>query len=154
MRKIQTLLLIFLIGLLSCKSDKKYSDYNEADFYEVQGIINQAILTSDPFDSTTEKNISFTYFLDRPNPKKGVENNLEMFEAQNGYPLIVLVHKDDENISFYGRVGVLENLNEKEKAYLTNHFQNEMDKLKKRTPDYIYEALINDTINENQIDIK
>ena len=154
MRKTLTILLILTFGLFSCKSEKKYSDYNETDFYEVQGIINYANLTSDPFDSTTEKNVSFTYFLDRENPKTGIENNLEMFEAQNGYPLIVLVHKNDENISFYGRVGILENLNKKEKEFLNKHIQSEMTKIKEKTPEYIYNALIKDTIKANQTDKK
>ncbi len=141
-------------GLFSCESDKKYSDFKESDFYEVQGFINYANPTSNSFDSPTEKNVSFTYFLDRPNPKTGIEKNLEMFEAQKGYPLIVLVHNDDENISFYGRVGILENINDKEKEFLNNHFQNEMNKIKEKTPDYIYNALIKDTITENQTDEK
>ena len=53
-----------------------------------------------------------------------------MFEALNGYPLIVLVHKSDEKISFYGRVGILEKLSETEKEYLKKHFQEQMGKLK------------------------
>lgn len=141
--------MIFSFALISCESKKKYSDYNESDFYEVQGIINYANRTSDPFDSPTEKNISFTYFLDRTNPKTGTEYDLEMFEAKNGYPMIVLVHKDDENISFYGRVGILKNLNDKEKVFLKKHFQNEMNKIKEKPPKYIYNALIKDTITEN-----
>jgi hypothetical protein len=114
----------------SCESEKKYSDYNENDFYEVQGIITYANLDDNPFNDSSVKNIGFTYFLDRTSPKTGKENNLDMFEAKNGYPLIVLVHKKNENISFYGRVGILDNLNEKEKEYLKKHFQNEMNKLK------------------------
>ena len=115
-------------GLSSCESEKRYSDYNESDFYEVQGFIESASPTSDPFDLPIVKDISFTYFLDRPNPKTGIEKNLEMFEAQNGYPLIVLVHKDDENISFYGRVGILENLNKEEKEFLEEHLKSEIEK--------------------------
>lgn len=149
MGKIRALILILNIGLFSCESDKKYSDYNKTDFYEVQGIIDYANPTNHPFDNSTVKDISFYYFLDRPNPKKGIEKNLNMFEAKNGYPLIVLVHKDDEDISFYGRVGILESLNKKEEEFLSKHIQNEMKKLKKKTPDYIYNALIKDTIKEN-----
>ncbi|WP_159431785.1 hypothetical protein [Aequorivita viscosa] len=149
MRKTLTILIMLSLGLFSCESEKKYSDFKESDFYEVQGIINYANPTSDPFDSPTEKNISFTYFIDRPNPKTGIENELEMFEAKNGYPLIVLVHKDDENISFYGRVGILGNLNEKEKAFLKKHFQNEMNKIKEDIPEHIYDTLTKDTITKN-----
>lgn len=118
-------------GLSSCESEKRYSDYNESDFYEVQGFIESANPTSDPFDSPTEKNIRFKYFLDRDNPKSGMENDLEMFEAKTGFPLIVLVHKEDENISFYGRVGILENLNPKEKEFLSGHIKNQMELIDK-----------------------
>ena len=114
-------------GLSSCESEKRYSEYNDSDFYEVQGFIESANPTSDPFDSPTEKNIRFKYFLDLDNPKSGMENDLDMFEAKTGYPLIVLVHKDDENISFYGRVGILENLNNKEKEFLSGHIKNQME---------------------------
>lgn len=55
-----------------------------------------------------------------------MENDLKMFEAKTGFPLIVLVHKDNENISFYGRVGILENLNTKEKEFLSEHIKNQM----------------------------
>lgn len=118
-------MILLSFGLTSCKSEKGYSDYNESDFYEVQGFIESANSTSDPFDSPTEKNIRFKYFLDRDNPISGIEKDLEMFEAKTGFPLIVLVHKDDENISFYGRVGILENLNSKEKEFLSRHIINQ-----------------------------
>src|SRR3546814_6275675 len=75
LRKTLIILIILSLGLSSCESEKKYSDLKESDFYEVQGIINYANPTSDPFDSPTEKNISFTYFLNRPNPKTGIEND-------------------------------------------------------------------------------
>ena len=118
-------------GISSCESEKKYFDYNESDFYEVQGFIELASPTSDPYDSPTEKNIRFKYFLDRDNPKSGIEDDLDMFEAKTGYPLIVLVHKNDENISFYGRVGILENLNNKEKEFLSGHIKNQMELIEK-----------------------
>jgi len=146
--KTLSILILVSSGLLSCRSEKQYTDYNETDFYEVQGIINYANPTSDPFDSTIEKNVSFTYFLDRPHPKTGIENNLIMFETQNGYPLIVLVHKADENISFYGRVGILENLNEKEKDFLYKHLENQRNKMKQKMPEYIYKALTKDTLTD------
>ena len=129
MKKHFGLLLIIFIGFVSCESKKKYSDYNESDFYEIQGIINYANPSDNPFDSSIVKNIGFSYFLDRPIPIKGEEKNLEMFEAKKAYPLIVLVHKDNEDISFYGSVGVLDNLNKKEKEFLKEHIQNEVEKL-------------------------
>ena len=125
------ILLIIVIGFTSCQSKTKYSDYNESDFYEVQGIINSANLNDNSFDSPIVKNISFSYFLDRSIPKNGNEKNLEMFEAKKGYPLIVLVHKDNENLSFYGRIGILKTINDKEKAFLKNHFHEKIEKLNK-----------------------
>ncbi|WP_159023155.1 hypothetical protein [Formosa sp. L2A11] len=152
MKKTIIVLLAFSITLLSCESNTQYSDYKESEFYQVQGIINYANPTSNPFDSPTKKNVSFTYFLDRPNPKKGIEENLEVFEAKKGYPLIVLVLKENENISFYGRVGILENINAKEKEFLNKHFKNQMNKIKEKTPEYIYNALIKDTVKNNLAD--
>jgi len=149
LKNTRLLLLLLIIGLLSCESEKKYTDYNEHDFYEVQGIISSVHLTTYPFDNYTFKDISFNYFLDRTAPKKGIEKNLDMLEAQNGYPLIVLVHKEDENISFYGRVGVLTNLNNKEKEVLSTHIQYEMEKLKEKRPYFINNALNKDKVKEN-----
>ena len=163
MKKTLTIILILSFGLFSCKSDKKYWDYNETDFYEVQGIIDIVALNSNPFDSPSIKNVSYTYFLDRPVPKKGTEKNLDLLEInngiyfkhiENGYPISIFVHKNDENISFCGRIGILDSLNPKEKEFLTKRFQNKMEKLKKETPEYIYNALEEDTITENQTDKK
>jgi len=53
-----------------------------------------------------------------------------LYEIQKGYPLTVFVHKDDEDISFCGPIGIVDNLNEKEQQFLKKHFQEEMDKLK------------------------
>jgi hypothetical protein len=129
LRRILLILVILSFGITSCESKKIYSDYDESDFYEVQGIIESASPTSDPFDLPIVKDISFIYFLGRPNPKIGIEKNLEMFEAQNGLPLIVLVHKNDEDISFYGRVGILENLNLGEKEFLSEYIKKELENL-------------------------
>ena len=37
----------------------------------------------------------------------------------------------DENISFYGRVGILENLNSKEKEFLSEHIKNQIELINK-----------------------
>ena len=148
MKKASLITLLFILLLSSCKSEKQYSDYNEDDFYEVQGIITGVFRTSDPFDNPTVKNVRFTYFLDHPTPKTGMEENLDMFEAQNGYPLIVLVHKDDENISFYGRVGILDNVNSEEEKVLRAHLKGEMEKLRTAVPEPLYQKAIK-TVEDN-----
>lgn len=114
--------------VISCTLEKKYEDYPEDNFYEVQGIINYAVPDGNPFNSFSVKNISFSYYLDRKTPKKGFEH-IDMFEAQKGFPVIILVHKKLEDVSYYGRVGILEDLNNKEKGYLKNHFEQEMGKI-------------------------
>ncbi|MFD0990880.1 hypothetical protein ACFQ1R_12295 [Mariniflexile jejuense] len=155
--KKEIIFILSTIVFLNCESEKKFSDYNELDFYEVQGIINYVGSNKNPFDSQRIKDVSFSYFLDRPVPIKGIEKNINLFEldarfpmyeSSNGYPLIVLVHKKDENISFYGQIGILENLNDKEKEFLSQHFKNEMQKIKKKMPEYIYNALTKDTVRE------
>ncbi|MEO2058923.1 MAG: hypothetical protein ABGW76_02485 [Mesonia sp.] len=133
--------IIFLsfLFLFSCESPKKYSDYSEDDFYEVQGIITNIGQNNDLFDFHSIRNISFKYFLDRSEPKTGTEKNIDLFEIkgfyslyeiQKGYPLTVFVHKDDEDISFCGPIGIVDNLNEKEQQFLKKHFQEEIDELK------------------------
>lgn len=126
MKKIHLSIYFLYIIFIGCSSEKKYADYNEDEFYEVQGVIKKAAPTSNPFDLPVVKDIRYIYFLDRKSPKTGIEKNLVMFEAQDGLPLIVLVHKDDENISFYGRVGVVKNINPKEEAFLFDFIRNQM----------------------------
>lgn len=131
LKNIHILILVILIGFSSCQSKSKYSDYDESDFYEVQGVIISAAQNDNYFDNSMIKNISYNYFLDRQIPKKGIEKNLEKFEAKKGYPLIVLVHKENEDISFYGRVGILDSINKKERKFLSEYIQEEIEKLNK-----------------------
>lgn len=118
-----------IILLISCNKEVRYKDFDKSDFNQVQGLIISAVPDSYPFNSHTVKNIRYKYQLDRNPPRIGFEN-IDMFEAQRGYPLIVLVHKSNPEISFYGRVGILDSLNEIESAILKKHFQNEIEKLK------------------------
>ncbi|WP_162533626.1 hypothetical protein [Dokdonia sp. Dokd-P16] len=106
----------------------KYEDYSEDDFNEVQGLIMSAVPDGDPFNRSSVKNTRYQYHLDQTPPLIGFEN-IDMFEAQRGYPLIVLVHKEDVSISFYGRVGILDSLNTREKSFLKKHFQEELEKM-------------------------
>ena len=124
MKKYITLILSLSIGFQSCNSEKKYSDYNEKDFYEVQGIITSAIPTSDPFDLPPMKDFKFDYFLSDSIPLNGEEKNIQSQWAKQGVPIIVLVHKKDEKISFFGRPGVKDNLTINELVYLNKYFKN------------------------------
>ena len=121
--------IILIVCLFSCKKQYQYDDYDEDDFIEVQGIITSAVPDGDPFNNSSVKNIRYQYYLDQSPPLIGFEN-IDMFEAQRGYPLIVLVHKENPDISFYGRVGILDTLNTKVSTILKNHFQEMLNETK------------------------
>ena len=87
---------------------KKYEDYSEGDFYEVQGIITKVAPTSDPFDSPRKRNIFYDYHLEMNPPLKGCEKGIDLV-LKPGDPIVVLVHRDDNKINFYGRFGVIDN---------------------------------------------
>ncbi len=117
-----------LIGIYSCESEKKYSDYKESDFYEAQGLITSVYQTADPTDLPIVKNITYKYFLSDSIPMIGREENLELAWAENGIPIVVLVHNSDKNISFYGRYGLKDNLETDEKKYINNYIDKLIEK--------------------------
>ena len=91
--------------MVSCKT-KKYEDYNERDFVEKQGIVISTKRTSNPIDNEWNKDVTYAYNLDKDTINYGVEKNIDlMFKL--GQPIVILVHKDDEEISFYARRGVI-----------------------------------------------
>lgn len=101
-------LFLILLFVLGCSEKKKtYYDYNENEFYEVQGVITKTVPTSDPFDSPRKRNIFYDYHLDFSPPLKGSENGIDLV-LRVGDPIVVLVHKDDINITFYGRFGIID----------------------------------------------
>lgn len=98
----------FFISLLSCNTNvKKYEDYDENDFYEVQGIITKTVPSSNSFDSPRNKTIFYDYHLDMGVPLKGSEENIDLI-LKAGDPIMVLVHKENIEISFYGGFGIID----------------------------------------------
>ncbi|WP_405200443.1 hypothetical protein [Christiangramia sp. LLG6405-1] len=92
--------------LISGCSDKKkitnleYEEYNPKDFYEVTGRVIENRLSY----HTPKTNILFyEYFLEKENPFRGQEENLKV-HLNKGEKFIVLVHKKDSTISFFGYV--------------------------------------------------
>ena len=96
--------LISTLVFLTVSCEKDYNDYNPRDFYEVQGIVTDVIPTQNPFDDPWDSYIYWEYHFDRHPPLKGSEKETELM-INKGYPIVVLVHKDDINISFFGRLG-------------------------------------------------
>lgn len=99
---------LFFIFLYSCGSvEKKYEDYKENEFYEVQGIITKIFNSSDLFDSPRVKTIFYDYHLELPVPIQGKEENIDLV-LKAGDLIVVLVHEKDITVSFFGRYGIID----------------------------------------------
>ncbi|PCE64895.1 hypothetical protein [Sediminicola luteus] len=100
-------LLLLTIGLISsCNSEKTYEDYDEDDFVEVQGIITKCI-PARTFRAYSGNNIYFLYHLDKEPPLKGKELK-SRFIPTEGNPAIILVHKKDSTVAFFGANGIID----------------------------------------------
>jgi len=108
-------IVLLFIGLIYSCGKKKFEDYNKNDFNEIQGIITNVKRTPSPFDNSRVRNIEYLYYLGKNKPFKGGEKNIDLF-LDVGQPIVVLVHKNDSTINFYGYRGVL-NLDELKKGY-------------------------------------
>ena len=104
--KIKISLLIIFLLFFNCDK-KKYEDYNEEDFIERQGIITKMKRTSNPLDSEWNKKITYAYNLYEDSIYYGQENNISLM-LKLGQPIVVLVHKNDDKISFYARRGLVD----------------------------------------------
>lgn len=82
------------------KDNLKYEDYDPEDFYEVTGRVTDNRLS---YHIPRKKILSYEYFLDKEQPLQGKEEGLELF-LNKGEKFIVLVHKQDSTISFFGYV--------------------------------------------------
>lgn len=103
--------IIFIVCLVTSfigcnESNKKYEDYNDDDFIEVQGIIIKTKRKVD-FKNITKTSIFFIYNLDKKRPDVGFEAD-SPFMLNDGEPVILLVHKDDQKISFFGARGIMD----------------------------------------------
>ncbi len=87
----------------------KYEDYDEDDFYPVQGIITKVTPTSNPFDNPHNKVIYFDYNLEKITPLQGSESNINLM-LKAGDPIIVLVYKANDEISFFGGFGIIDDV--------------------------------------------
>ena len=54
--------IIFLI-FFSCSKEKRYEDFNENDFYEVQGVITKVYQTPSVFDSAYNMLMDYSYVV-------------------------------------------------------------------------------------------
>lgn len=109
------LLTLVAVGCNDEPTKKKYEDYNEEDFVEVQGIVTK-VEKQHGYQSLVV-NISYIYNLDQEKPTKGYEADSPFIPIEGG-PAIILVHKDDENVSFFSQSGILDEEEEVLLSYL------------------------------------
>ena len=101
-------LLLILLLCIGCNESakKKYEDYNDKDFIEVQGILTRSFRKT-KFPDRFESDIYFIYNLDKDKPNKGYELG-SPYMLDEGEPVIILVHHSNEAISFFGSRGIIE----------------------------------------------
>ncbi|CAM1346237.1 hypothetical protein [Tenacibaculum crassostreae] len=119
--------LVVLVVFFSCLKEKRYEDFNEKDFYEVQGIITKVYQTPSVFDSSYNKLMDYTYAVNDSVFLNGSEK--EFYKAWNvGDPIIVLVHKNDCKINFYARDGLSKNVTDEQIRQLSLVLDIELNK--------------------------
>lgn len=96
---------VCLILNSSCSDEKSntnldYEDYNPKHFYEVTG---RVIENRRSYHIPKTNILFYEYFLEKEKPLKGQEENLNV-HLNRGEKFIVLVHKEDSTISFFGYV--------------------------------------------------
>ena len=106
-RRILTFIILTTCLILnsSCSEQKKntkleYEDYNPEDFYEVTGKVTENRLS---YHIPKTNILFYEYFLNKENPLKGQEDNIKV-HLNKDEKFIVLVHKKDSTISFFGYV--------------------------------------------------
>jgi len=109
---------IFIVFLIiSCQEQqiKRYEDYNEEDFIEVQGLI---IKVEKEFAYQNRKvDVTYIYNLEHDKPTVGHEKNTP-FIPMAGQPKVILVHKYKHNVTFLGGNTYVEDENDLVKKYL------------------------------------
>ncbi|SEM33508.1 hypothetical protein SAMN04488008_1222 [Maribacter orientalis] len=110
------IVLVFLV-MLGCNKQgaKKYEDYNEKDFFETQGLI---IKVEKEFAYQNRKvDVTYIYNLEQDKPTVGHEKD-SPFIPMAGQPMVILVHKYEENVTFLGGNNYVEDENDLVKKYL------------------------------------
>lgn len=104
MKKI--IILFFIIVSCNQKDKLNYEDYNDEDFLPVQGIITK-VYKKGAINNFIKKDVHFIYNLEKEKPSKGYEI-YSPYILNEGEPAIILVHKDNDSISFFGGRGIIQ----------------------------------------------
>lgn len=108
-------LLFVVIGCNDDPTKKRYEDYNEEDFIEVQGIVTK-VEKKHGYQNLVV-NISYIYNLGQEKPTKGYELGSPFIPIEGG-AAIILVHKEDEKVTFFSQSGILDEEEEVLLGYL------------------------------------
>ena len=107
MKKAYFIISIILVFTGCNEPEKKsYEDYDEGDFIEVQGIITKTNARN-TLQNHIVTDIHFIYNLNLDKPSVGYELK-SPYMLDEGEPVIILVHKEDKNVSFFGARGIIE----------------------------------------------
>ena len=107
------------MAICSCSNrEKRFEDYNEEDFILVQGIVTKITRTPIIRFVYYETNVHYIYDLDSDCPKRGIDFDVQYLGKEGG-PAIILVHKYESGISFFGRGGILPQGKEVLEKYLS-----------------------------------
>lgn len=122
-----SVLCVLLFLGFSCK-EKSFEEYNENEFYQVQGVIISSKMTSSIADSPFMKEIKYEYFI---NDSLLLENSedFSFMDMEKGIPIEVLVHKEDPNISFYWRNGFSDNITPYQTQYVKEKLERAMSEI-------------------------
>ncbi len=128
------LLFVYLFSFLffnviSCR-EKSFEEYNENDFYKAQGIIVSAKMTSTILDSPFMKEIEFEYFINDSLILKKSED-LSFMDLEKGIPIEVLVHKENQEVSFYWRNGLTDSITPFQVQYVKAKMEKAVSEIKK-----------------------
>ncbi|MFV8282858.1 hypothetical protein ACNKXS_15035 [Christiangramia marina] len=106
-KRILTLIFLIITGIsiLSCSNSENnkgldYEDYDPEEFYEVIGRVKENRLS---YHIPKTNILFYEYFLEKEKPLEGYEENIKA-RLKEGEKFIVLVHKKDSTISFFGYV--------------------------------------------------
>ena len=105
MKSIIALLLLVSVLTMGCRSSTNnkglsYTDFEPEEFYEVEGRVLSNLLS---FSLPRNRVLNYEYFLDQETPLVGYELNIHR-TLKPGDRFIVLVHKQDSTVSFFGYV--------------------------------------------------
>lgn len=115
---------LILVFLFSC-AEKKYEDYDENDFYEVNGVVTNVSLRPNAFGDNQNHYVSYDYFVNDSVFYTGYSRDsyLSILNRGIGGAVIVKVYKKNPRVNFFWKEGILNNLSIERARILQNHIK-------------------------------